>query len=311
VLQVPSEDLPAVPSLIDRSCETLKIMHRWGYSPTVDALAKSLLGGGVPVDDLVRALESQSQFQVRDGFVSLRGYEQLLQRSSERVGSHRVLNGDAWSVAAMFAADLASLCPFVNCVAACGSLAAGGYAKTDDLDFDLFVQSGTKYLTYLLATLIGLRYSWRYGKHRLSRMHEIWGLPKLICINVVWPTSEVQPFRRRDADVAFELLRCEPIFGATYFDQICRANKWLASYFPQLNTTHRPDTVRPSRSLTSSALQRLARHPLMLGMIEAFSNGVVWSLYHFVQWTRRHDLKSVQRMEFLRKVKWPYEILQD
>ena len=294
-----------------RAGETLKIIHRLGYAPSVDALAKGLLGGSVPPSDLVRALGSQRHIQVQNGLVSLPGHEHLLRRSTERVESHRSLNGDAWSVARQFATDLASLCPFVHCVAVCGSLASGGYTASDDLDFDLFVESGTRYLTFLLATVVGLKYSWRYRKRRLSPVHQVWSLPKLICINVVWSDDEINPFIRRDADVAFELLRNQPVFGAAYFDRVCRANGWVASYFPQLYDLHRLDGVHVKLSLSSRLLRSLGRRPLVLHAMENFSRGIVWSLYHFVQWTRRRDPEAVRRTEFLRKVKWPYEILQD
>src|SRR2546428_4406491 len=279
VLQYHSETQPSLGNVAERAGETLKIMHRWGYSPTVDALAKNLLGGSVPPSDLVRALGSQAQIELRDGFVSLLGHADLVQRSSERVESHRALNGDAWSVARAFTEDLASLCPFVRCVAVCGSLASGGYANSDDLDFDLFVKSGTKYVSYLLATLVGLRYSWRYRKRKLSRIHQVWTLPKLICVNVVWSEDEVKPFIRRDADVAFELLRCQPLFGAAYFDQVCQDNEWVAFYFPQLHNSRRPDTVHPRSSLVGSFLQQLGSHRLPLRVFEIGSRGIVWSLY--------------------------------
>src|SRR5207245_4917819 len=112
--------------------------------PSFHTLQNHRLCGSVLPIDLVHALGSQAQIELRDGFGSLLGHDDLVQKSSERVESHRALNGDAWSVARAFTEDLASLCPFVRCVAVCGSLASGGYANSDDLDFDLFVKSGTK-----------------------------------------------------------------------------------------------------------------------------------------------------------------------
>jgi hypothetical protein len=85
----------------------------------------------------------------------------------------------------------------------------------------------------------------------------------------------------------------------------------MASYFPQLYNGHYPDTVHPSPSLPSSFLRRLGHQRLPLRALEIFSRGIVWSLYHLVQWTRRRDPEAVYRMAFLRKVKRPYEVLQD
>lgn len=286
-------------------------MHRWGYAPAVEALEENLIGGVPPIGEVTPWLRSDPRFRVQNGFVTLRGHEHLLWRSSARVATDRVLNGDAWAVAQRFATDLVHHCPFVNCVAVSGSLASGGFSLEDDLDFDLVVRTGTKYITYLLATFLGLKYSWKYRGRQLNRMHRVLSLPKLVCINVVWSDDETKPFVRKDADLAFELLRCRPIFGADQFDAICRENPWVTGYFPQLSARRHCNSIQSNASVLWRILRKLANHALALRTLDASSRRLVWCIYHFVQWTRRNDPDVVARVQFLRKVKWPYEVLQD
>jgi hypothetical protein len=299
------------PTVADRAAGTLRIMHRWGYAPNVEALELSLLGGIPPADELRRSLQDDLRFHLQDFFVALRGQEYLLQRSRERVASDRILNGDAWSVALRFASDLANHCPFVSCLAVSGSLASGGYCSEDDLDFDLVVRSGTKYVTYLLANLLGLKYSWKYRSRRLSRMHRVLSLPKLICINVVWAEGETKPFTRQDIDLAFELLRCRPILGSDSFARLCRENGWAGEFFPQLMTRKYGDSILPKPSALSRVLSALATRPPALRFLEVISRSLVWILYRAVQWSRRNEPAILERIRFLRAVKWPYEVLQD
>jgi hypothetical protein len=286
-------------------------MHRWGYTPAVDALAASLLGGSVSGEHLKARIAGSGRVRVEDGFAYLAGHEHLLERSRRRVASHQTLNGAALTVAQEFTRDLVRVCPYVECVALSGSVASGGYGPADDVDFDLIVRSGTKYTTYLLATLLGLKYAWRYREREVDEIHRTPILPKVTCVNVVWTDDETRPFRRQDADLAFELLRCRPLYRADYFRHVLGANPWARGFFPQMFDTSFVDTVVRRRSALSGVLEALGRFPRALRLLEVVSRGLVWILYHFVQWTRRKNPEAVKRNEFLRRVKFPYEVLQD
>ena len=121
----------------------------------------------------------------------------------------------------------------MEAIALTGSVASGGYRPGDDVDFDLFVRTGTKYICYLAATLVGLKYSWRYRSTDLDSLHRTPVLPKITCINVVWPTDQTRPFVRQDAALAFELRRCEPLIGWARFRKVLDDNPWIRGYFPQ------------------------------------------------------------------------------
>jgi len=246
-----------------------------------------------------------------DGFVCLRGREHLVERSRDRVVADKRLNPRMRAVAHDFARDLARVCPFVQTVALTGSMASGGYQEGDDIDFDLFVQRGTKYTTYLIATLVGLKYAWRHRHLELNAHHRTPLLPKIICINVVWPEDQTQPFVRNDEGLAFELLHCQPLVGSESFGRVLRDNPWLHAFFPQIYRRVWADVVPRESGVLSRFLAALARRPTVLMRIEGASRRLAWVLYQLVQNHRSKDPEARERMAFLRLVKYPYEVFQD
>ncbi len=136
-------------------------------------------------------------------------------------------------------------------------------------------------------------------------------LPKVTCINVVWPGDETVPFARQDEGLAFELARCLPLRGIARFRAMLESNPWIEEYFPQLYG--RVWAEEPPREPTAAGrfLAAIGRHPRALRFLEALSFGVSWILYRFVQGSRRGDPEAEERMEFLRRVKYPYEVFQE
>jgi len=292
--------------------ESLTLMHRWGFAPSVDTLSKMLLGGIVEEDQLAPALLSSDRFRVVEGFVCLRGHESLLKESQERVASHERLNGEIQGVTSAFVRDLLLCCPFVEVVALSGSAASGGFSPGDDIDFDLVVNPGTKYTTYLLASLVGLRYSWRYRHWESGPLHTLPLLPKVTCVNVVWPSDQTRPFIRQDMAMAFELLRCQPLYGSGRFEELLQANRFLWEFFPQAYNRRWTDgSPFPSLNAMGRFLSLVGRIPRALRLLEIVSRGITWMLYHFVQGVRAKNPVAAARMEFLRRVKYPYELFQD
>ncbi len=294
-----------------RAEDTLLLMHRWGYAPSVSALADGLLGGAVEEETLLDALGSSDSVRCVDGFVCLRGWDHLIDPSRQRTLMHRLRNGEARSIALEFARDLVSLCPFVEAIALTGSVASGGYRPGDDVDFDLFVRSGTKYVAYLAATLVGLRFSWRFRGREQDALHRTPILPKVTCINVVWPRDQTRPFVRADAALAFELLRCEPLFGAARFREVLADNPWILELFPQAYDRVWADRFDSPSSALAGFLEWVGRRPRILRVLESTSRRVAWALYQLVQASRARDPAARERMAFLRRVKYPYEVFQD
>ena len=297
--------------LAERAGETLKIMHRWGYAPRIEVLSEQLLGGPASAEHLHHELEARPDLVVQDGFVSLKGYADLIRKSRKRVDSHESFRTDALAISHAFARDLASSCPMIACIALSGSLASGGYGPEDDIDFDLIVQPGTKYICYVVAHLIGLRFSWRYRHVRLDEVHHTPLLPKIACINVVWPEDQARPFVRRDENMAFELMRCSPLMGVEAFQLALRHNPWIRDYFPQVYDRVWTEGTREPTNLLGRILAGIRRSPRMLRVVEGASRRILWVLYHYVQCSRRGNEAAVARTEFLRQVKFPYEVFQD
>ena len=299
------------PDIVAQARQTLSLMHDWGFAPTLPVLARDMLGGEVSTDSLEVALRSPHIFQTTDGFVVLQGYEFLLENSKRRQTSNRLLNGHARAIAESFAERLATVCPYVQSVALSGSVASGGYQSGDDIDFDLFVRAGTKYVCYLAANLIGLTYSWRFRKARSTTARLAFLLPKVICINVVWAEDESRPFVRQDAGMAFELLRCQPIVGAYTFGQVLARNRWLFEFFPQLLKRTWVDTVNRGSSRIGSLLSGVGERPRALRLLNRACRIVSWALYTLVQAVRKGDAVARARIDFLKTVKYPYEVFQD
>jgi hypothetical protein len=290
---------------------TLHLMHDWGYAPTLPVLARDLLGGEVSTGSLEAALQSPQISQTTDGFVILPGYEFLLENSKQRHTSNRILNGHARTIAESFAEKLATVCPYVQCVALSGSVASGGYQSGDDIDFDLIVQDGTKYICYLVANLIGLKYSWRFRRARVSGLQKTPFLPKIICINVVWTQDQTQPFLRQDAGMAFELLHCQPLFGADTFHDVLGRNAWLSGFFPQLLHRSWFDSVDRGTNRIARLLGYVGERPWACGVLNRACRILSWMVYTFIQVSRKGNAEARARMEFLRTVKYPYEVFQD
>jgi hypothetical protein len=278
-------------------------MHEWGYAPTIQALARDLIGGPVEAPILLQAVRDSSEVVIEDGFVFERGHRDLVIKSRRRVESHRTLNGAAWSIAEGFARALIRTCPFVDCVAVSGSVASGGYESRDDIDLNLFVGDGAKYLVYAIALVLGFR--------AMLRLRRVRGLRKLICINVLWTRRESHPFSRQDAGLAFELLRSKPLIGEGHFDDVIASNPWIDAFFPQLRRPFADPTPISALNTFGRILRWVGRYPRWLRALDRSARLVTRAVYSGAHWLHRNDATTMERLEFLQRVKYPYEVFQD
>lgn len=278
-------------------------MHRWGYAPTVKTLAEELIGGAAPPERLADALGASGRVIHRDGFVCIPGQDGLIEKSRVRVRTDRLVNGEARSIAEDFARGLARACPFVDCIALSGSVSSGGYVPSDDIDLDLFVPDGAKYLTYAVALALGLRFALRHRGLGPFR--------KIICINVVWTRAQTTPFVRNDVALAFELLHCRPIVGAAHFREVIERNGWIAAYFPQVAMASSNELPWPRPSSPGRILDWIASHRRLLAVADRVCRIASFVVYATAHWLRRHDAEARERLEFLQRAKYPYEVFQD
>jgi hypothetical protein len=286
-----------------RARRTLDLTHEWGYAPTLQALAEDLLEGSVDIPTLLDSIRNSTDIVVEDGFVFKRGHRELLAKSQRRVESHRNLNGMAWTIARRYAGELIRTCPLVDCVALSGSVASGGYESRDDIDLNLFVVDGAKYFVYAIALILGFRSTLRHRK--------VLGLRKLICINVLWTRGESHPFSRQDEGLAFELLHSRPLLGERHFQEVITANPWIDAFFPQLRRISGATTSIPAVNLLGRLVSWVGRHPRWLRAVDRSARLVTRAIYSGGHWLHRHDATRMGRLEFLQRVKYPYEVFQD
>lgn len=293
-----------------RVAQTLEIAHRWGYGLRVDRLAELCYGGPLPMRAVDAATRS-TPFVREDGFVVLSGHSDLLGKSAERRRSHTALNGRYLPIAEAFARDLVARCPFVKAVTVSGSLASEGLGEGDDIDFNLFAETDTKYIVYIQAILLGIRISFGLRKAGIGDRGSPF-LRKIACVNVVWTEDQVSPFRRQDRYLAFELLRSFPVYGASYYAWVLASNPWLREHFPQIHERALTDRVGARMPMAGSrVLAALGGRRAPRRILDRVCRSIAWLLYAAVQAARFRDRNARERSAFLRRVKFPYEVFQD
>src|SRR5881628_1690970 len=142
-----------------RVVKTLDIAARWGYGLSVAQLAHLLYGGPANEGEVAAALHKASGVVRDDGFATIAGREDLLAKSVARHQTNGALTVAYFGVARAFAQDLLRHSPFVRTIAVSGSMASGGLERGDDVDLNIFAEDGTKYIVYLTALLLGVKYS--------------------------------------------------------------------------------------------------------------------------------------------------------
>lgn len=295
-----------------RIVKTLDLAHRWGYGLSTEQLARLLYGGMATEGEVSNAVSSIPSVIVDGGFAALRGHERILNQSIARHRSNGHLSNEYLRIARDFADDLRRHSPFVRAVAISGSTASGGLREGDDIDLNLLAETGTKYVVYLTAVLLGLKYSMRYRRRFASGSSPLGLLPKVTCINVVWTEDQWRPFARQDEFLAFEILRSMVIAGGAPYRELLEANPWLRDHFPQIYQTAAKDQATPPRLSGLARIQRrLSRSAQGRRAMDALARGMAQALHRVVDLTRERNPQARERAAFLRRVKFPYDVFQD
>ncbi len=195
--------------------KTILYSNVFDYALTPDEIAHYLVGSPGSKDK-VRAILAASdwlkgQLSCVDGYVTLRGREQLASRRRQRAQSSRRL----WRKARFFAKALGCL-PFVRMAAVTGALAMENSEERDDVDVFLMTAPGRVWLTRALAVVmvyIG----------RLSRT--------TLCPNYV-VSQEILSVEPRTVYVAHEFVQMVPVFGFAVHRRMRAANPWIRDILP-------------------------------------------------------------------------------
>ena len=299
-------------SLEDRVVKTLEIANRWGYGLAEDELSDLLYGGPEDTPDVQAAAAGSPSIVLDAGFAALSGQADLIAKSLARRRSNGTLVEAYFRIAEDFTRDLLRHCPFVRAVVVCGSTASGGLEAGDDVDFNLFAEDGTKYIVYLTALLLGVKYSLLHHRAFANGDSLLRFLRKVTCVNVVWTESDCHPFIRQDELLAFELLRSLPIAGTAHYARTLESNRWLRLHFPQIFNRVFADRVQPQEPSSLAALQRwIARAPRGRRFLDGMSRRIAAVLHRIVRLSRERNPDAMARYAFLRHVKFPYDVFQD
>jgi len=265
-----------------------------------------LLYGGSATSAEIESNIANDGYVKSGGMVCLAGSQDLLEDTIRRSEANSKYAAVYQELAIKYSRELASHCPFLLAAAAAGSMTTNGVDIGDDVDLNLLVEDGTKYVTYLASLLLGLKYSLRYGEALGNG-----GLRKLICVNVVWTRSDTRPFIRQDDSLAFELMLSEPLVGSDEFRRVLERNRWVERAFPQAFRDRGEGQSHPPPSVIGRALVTVLANPRLRAVADKACRLVAWSIYAAYHWIRRNDGEAKARLELVKRVKYPYEVFQD
>ena len=254
----------------------------------------------------MRRLVSNDGFILAGDIVCLPGGQDFLESTRRRREANSKFSDGYLVLAGEFTRELVSDCPFVLAAAAAGSVSSNGVDIGDDVDLNLIVEDGTKYITYLTAIILGMKYSLRHGEAFGNG-----GIRKLICINVVWTESDTSPFVRQDDSLAFELMLSKPLIGRDAFRSMLERNGWVKDAFPQAFTMDGEAVERPPPGLIGKVNATLTAQPALRQLVDRLAriaSRIIYAAYH---WARKGDGEAAGRLELVKKVKYPYEVFQD
>ncbi len=257
-------------------------------------------------------LRTDPRFIAEQGVWVLSGNERLIAPTLQRRGTDPSFRAHSWEVAARFTEQLVARCPWVKVVLVSGSLGGEAFVPSDDIDLNLVVEDGSKYLTYALALAGAAQVALRERLPEGEGSTQLPLLRKVICLNVIWEEQQTLPFERMDPYLGFELLLCRPLFGAERWRRVLAANPWLSTIFPQLLERRWQDidagTTLPLRryllEMTADARSRAS--------LEAAARAATTLAHRYVNAGRaRYRPEVLARIARMERYKFPYGFFQE
>ena len=295
-----------------RLAQTLQLAHRRGFGLTPKTLARWCLGGPADLEDVEVALRADPRFVMRQGVCVLADHGHLIAPTLDRMAVDPQLHARTWAIATDFSRRLVDQCPWVRVVMVSGSLGAGAFLAADDIDFNLVVEDGTKYLTYALALAGATRMALDHQLPEDDVAAQLPLLRKVVCLNVIWEESQTRPFSRTDPYLGFELLQCVPLYGARAWESLLSANPWLQACFPQLQQWRWADVHGNGGSGASRMLAALTTEPGRRAHLDDLARYGTSLLHRYVNAGRATSRPQVlQRVRRMEEYKFPYGFFQE
>lgn len=282
---------------------TVALLQRRGYALPPDRLARLTLHGEVSETDVRRIAAFDSELTLTAGLVLHRSQEGRAAAIAARASRHRFASELYLPMTLRFIERLVSVAPFIRSVAIGGSLASGGFVPSDDVDLNLIVDDGHRYLAYVALNALGLLQAIRHRGKPVDDLTRRPIAPRLMTANLILELSDCHPLVRQDEDMAFELMASEPVYGIDVFRSMVAANPGLLEHFPLLAHKGAPFALTPTPP-------RKARW-LRVGAFEGLAKQVGGAGWRYMQWTRRNRPEALARVAFVRKTMRPYALFDE
>jgi hypothetical protein len=201
---------------------------------------------------------------------------------------------------ARFVRTLVRFAPFIRSVSVAGSLASGGFRATDDVDLNLIVEDGHRHLAYVAVNALGLLHALAHRAKPVDDLTRRPIAPRLMTANLILELSQCHPLQRQDANMAYELLVAEPLYGFETVRDIVHANPALLDHFPQLARKQARLQVDPPGWSLPKAL-----YP---GAFDGVARRVGEAAWRYMQWTRRRHPGALARVAYVRETMRPYTL---
>jgi len=278
------------------------LLDRRGYAAAPEVVAGLCLGGPLSPAELNAAVAAAPRLRVLRGLVVERGAWARAGDIAERAAQHPAAAARHLPEALRFTRRLVAACPFVLSVSIAGSLASGGFRASDDVDLDLVVEDGYRHIAYVMLNLLGFLHALGHRRKPVDRHTARPLAPRFMTANLILERSECFPLARVDEDMAYELLRSEPVFGEAFLRHVIACNPPLLEVFPQLGRKRGAHPLAAGRRLPRRLFPRILDRPARcLGA----------SAWRFMRWTRRHDPEALARVTFVRETMRPYTLFPE
>jgi hypothetical protein len=292
---------PARPaSTSARVRQTVELLQRRGYALMPQRLAALCLGGELSEDEVRWAVAASPELTIAEGLVVEHSALARVGEIRARAGSHDIDAAPYLPMTVRFVRTLVAAAPFIRSVSVAGSLASGGFRATDDVDLNLIVDDGHRHLAYVAVNALGLAHALAHRAKPVDDLTRRPLAPRLMTANLILERSQCHPLARQDADMAYELLVAEPVFGFETLSGVLHSNPELFDHFPQLaGKRPRLHIDRPAWRIPE------ALYPTSF---DGAARRIGEAAWRYMQWTRRHHPEALSRVAYVRETMRPYTL---
>ena len=287
-------------STSDRVRQTVGLLQRRGYALSPSRLGALCLGGPLSEGEVRWAVAAAPDMTEAEGLVVEISALDRVTEINSRARTHESDAAPFLPMTARFVRSLVAAAPFIRSVSVAGSLASGGFRASDDVDLNLIVDDGHRHLAYVAVNVLGIVHALAHRAKPVDDLTRRPIAPRLMTANLILEQAQCHPLQRQDADMAYELLVAEPVFGADLYGEVLDSNPGLLDHFPQL-------------ACKAAAMEIEApgwRLPVQVypKSFDGVARRIGEAAWRYMQWTRRHHPDALARVAYVRATMRPYTL---